>query len=292
MEKLEKEINDFKRLDGIARNINKLSKNYWAYTSKSAHAEELFSGITNNSSGISCFVNELSLQNSEIQRMSSCLATLTRSLMESCELFHYFCMDKISDEEWWFRRSIFWVHMAKEEEKVIDSLGLDRLDNSRAKVYDVIGSMGRLYLLRNEIFNGLSEKYQRSILEGKKPRDLLKSPYVTNPLGLDKKERDGIYRLLSNCAHSTAYGLRVTSGYHPISVDARYIINISILCSIYFLSFSIESYLKKRWRIAKEVSNEDRKFVHQMIVSDFVLKVREMQLEHIKTLKEERFGNT
>lgn len=198
------------------------------------------------------------------------LATLVRGLMEACDALYYVYLDKVSDAEAELRRVVGDLHHDREESEFRRLLGLPKGD-----VSSNIGLRARLFaeqhLQDNSVFVALSEGQQREIRAARGKRSgLLRSR--TLPFAWTKDETDAVYKFLSNFAHSTTwsqYGAALRATDHHGTKAALLIAN-------HVGAWTLARYGRRRSKLAKRLSAEQRRLVNAVEKRDALKELRQM----------------
>ncbi|MBL7205777.1 MAG: hypothetical protein ISS63_15840 [Desulfobacteraceae bacterium] len=121
-------------------------------------------------------------------------ASLTRDLMEACDVFQYLCVQRPRREEWEFRYYLYELNHAIEREKVIALMGIKESDfrGGSAVVEFLVDK-----LQGDSFFSSLSSKEQNSILKGHKAFFRNSARYLT-PRTVPLEKRKALYKFFSH----------------------------------------------------------------------------------------------
>lgn len=184
------------------------------------------------------------------------VATLVRGLLEACEALHYRYLDRVSREESELRRLVGEFHHDREEGEFRRLLGLPRGD-----VASDLGRRARFVaearLADNELFATLSVEAQENVRGGSKATRKKMLPTRCLPFGWSENEREAVYKLLSNFAHSTTWGEYGAAIRATDQQGSEAALRIGVQLG----AWTVDEYCRRRTKLAKRLSATDRKML-------------------------------
>lgn len=250
-------ITDFKKLHAIALKISPLKLGPTYTTIRTHLAEQIFEKALLI---INSYVRLIpDFEKKERHQFDfSTLAALSRNLIELSHVYDYFCKDRLSKDELEFRMNLFEIHSSEETKKVFERLGFSEDFVQEIILYSRFVS--ECELSKNRYFNNLDEKVRNRLKKGN-------TPFYPDRLEranhqLDQRIESGLYKLFSNNIHSFQLGIQ-PQRYHtnkgPLSLVS--LLFLSMEAAIVYFSSILNSYISLRWKICKQIPDEEKLFV-------------------------------
>lgn len=124
------------------------------------------------------------------------LLSLTRNLIENYHIFFYFCIEKISQEEWEFRKLLFDLNDTKNRHDMLNFWG-----EENSEIFDKMRQKLLEQIQENIFFQNIDKKQQKSFLNGNNAFAFSRDE-IEERMGNDKLYFKGLYKFLSNQTHT------------------------------------------------------------------------------------------
>lgn len=184
------------------------------------------------------------------------LAVLARVLWDACSEFHYGYLDRMSEAEHELRWAVRSIHHQAEQHSVDVVLGVAEPRSNFIDPHWLYGALGRTTAEQNPLFAELTESERASILEGRRARSRA-LPVRTSPFGVDPAVASAIYKLLSNCVHSTALGTFIARTPGSPTLGGALVVRLSLAASCHSLSWTVLELVKRRLTLKRLLSDRD-----------------------------------
>lgn len=255
---------DLRLLCGIGLRISRILNGVQGRTDQQYYAQLLFARIVMTAISVLRLVRSEDPDRSASPLLDpASVASLTRNLMEAYDVFFYLGIEKVSREKEEFRSLLWGLCYDTDFDKINARLGLKTRDSMGFR--ELLSRRTRNELIANPFFQQLSPKQQTDLLRGKKP---MYGP--TNNAErwkyLDREKVSGLYKYLSNYVHM-----------HPIAVemsiplifrrtlDHDFLLPTCMDATVQHLSLAIIQYVRKLRRYAKQISPEERTWIHAQL---------------------------
>ena len=199
----------------------------------------------------------------------SLIASASRNIMETTNMYCYFSERKISHDEPEFRYYIATLNEDRNKHAILEKIGVVLTDSWASHIHKTGRSQYIQSLEWNSYFKALSDKEKERLLSGKNPTHKISSPGI-----LPQNVESGIYNLLSNSVHSLMLGMNsatldsvhIFRGlFNPI-----WVLNISIEICIFYFSHVLLDYLDIRKRLYKKVSKPELQVLKSLHTTFFI----------------------
>lgn len=234
---------------------------YWPSTATTHDAAQIITQMGSTVGAIVRFIAaEVGAPNQSDRVEPAVVAAVVRMLIEQHETFIYLCADKISEPEREFRRDVYRLHKAKEEQEVIP-----RLPSFRSPSEDffkgVVEGTCKIALEQNTFFKNLTVKTRTALLSGKSAFYNTKSGGSGRGVTRDA-ETTSLYKLFSNVVHGTALGMHAArTTRHRTRIDGHNLVALALSYSVRVFAVSFEKYTKLRPKIRACLSEPERKWL-------------------------------
>lgn len=199
----------------------------------------------------------------------SLIASASRNIMETANMYCYFSERKISPDEIEFRYYIYSLNEDKNKHAILEKIGIVLTDSWASHIHKTGRFQYVQYLEWNSYFRSLSDKEKERLLSGKNPTHKISSPGI-----LPQNLESGIYNLLSNSVHSLMLGMNSATldSVHIFRglFSPLWVLDISIEICILYFSHILLDYLDIRKRLYKKISKTELQFLKEMHTITFV----------------------
>lgn len=193
----------------------------------------------------------------------SLIASATRNIMETANMYCYFSERKIAQDEIEFRYYVSCLNQDKNKHTILEKIGVKLTDSWASHLHRTSKFQYIQVLEHNNFFMSLSDKEKERILSGKNPTHKISSPGI-----LPQNIESGVYNLLSNSVHSLMLGMNSASldNVHIFRglFSPLWVLEISIeMCVLYF-SHVLLDYLDIRKRLYRTISKTELEFLKKV----------------------------
>jgi hypothetical protein len=226
---------------------------------KSGWASILFTRLCTTAMSISKLAPKSSSINQSVHWDCVSLSSLTRNLIESYHVFFYFCIEKVSQVEWEFRKLLFDLHDNKNRYEMLKFLGTDQIIN-----YEKIRDELIKQLQNNLFFSKLNQKIQNKYLKGDYAFALSRED-IEERMGNDKLAFKGWYKFLSNQTHNFPMSFsRMVEQGKGMGVESE----IEVGYSANAIEFSIIYFLEATKQMLEIFPDIKPEFQHKVLKED------------------------
>lgn len=263
-------LKELKELYDIGKKVSLISESKRATTIKSAQAEKVVEKVLLHcNSIIQLFVTN---QNEYSELDIALIASATRNIMDSANVYFYISERGLSDEEVNFRYNLQLLNYHKNMKDIYKKLNFP-MDSFRMKLVDM--SFVIEEIKNSSIFLTASNKEKSMILSGKQF-------YNRKRVGIFSKNLESaIFNILSNSTHSFYIGLSNNSVNKSIVfssyIDSLMLSIISVETAIIYVANIINDYLLLRRQLGKIITQEERGRIKDLMRIDYISNYLEFQ---------------
>jgi len=250
-------IEELKKLHYIALKISPVGKRPTFTTMRTYFAEQIFEKTILIANSYLRLIPNFD-QKDPHQCDFSSLASLSRNLIELHHIYNYLCKDRLSKEELEFRIYLMGLHNSYEIKKILQKLNFSK--DYIEEIFFVSHMVCKSVLDKNSYFNGLNERAKEELRKGKKAfyHNKLDQKYFLP----DQSIESGLYKLFSNHIHSFQLGIKTQffdSNEAPLNLISLFFLSTESTINCY--ADLLKSYMALRWKMCKNISEEDKAFV-------------------------------
>ncbi|MBQ0769207.1 MAG: hypothetical protein KBT58_07940 [Bizionia sp.] len=256
-------IEELKRIKSIARKllVKRKDEGYkHPSTPRAVIAELLYPKLLLHLESV------LVLMESETRIDFAALASVSRMIMEHHNVYYYLCGRGVTNHMFEFRYLLYDFHGSHETSRILRRLGFGDREDNHFGYFSGIKEWLENRLIEDPYFLSLNQKEKRRVITGK-------SAFFFS--GDDKKHEaipanieSGIYKLFSNSTHSYSLGVdMVLDGSELRHINTMSLLFLVIETCIVFASSMIKGYCTMRWKIAQNLSENDKNFIKTMTTS-------------------------
>lgn len=238
-----------KNISSIGYKISPVGCNVRATTLRTLILEKYIEKIILHIRSIVSMFDEVCYSKKKLETLDiSLIASASRNIMETVNMYCYFSERKMTFDEIEFRYYVTFLNGDRNKRSILDKLGIELPDSFASHIHKTSKFQYIQVLERNPYFHKLSNKEKELIFSGKNSTHKISSPNI-----LPKKLESGIYNLLSNSVHSLTVGMNSVS-FEDVHIfrglfKPQCVLEISIEVCILYASHVFLDYLDIRKRL-------------------------------------------
>lgn len=274
MNEFQESLNKLKTLYSFGKKISIINSSQRAGTYRMAILEKMIEKILLHNNSILLLLSALSEQPHELD--ASLIASATRNIMDSANIYFHISQRGLSTDEVEFRAEIMAHNALYNEISITKKLGFSQDCFHASLNLSFYGNPAAKFQKFSQ-FTNLSANEQAQIVSGRKSTFQMKSPHI-----FEKQMESAIYNLLSNSVHGLSLGLGSNSINHSLVFNnffhILHLLIISLQVSRIYTSYVIKDYLNLRKRLYSLLSSDEKKllksYMSQKDLQDYINKLR------------------